>query len=471
MKGRRALDVAERTLPHNLEAERAILGSILLHNDAYAVVGSTLQAGDFYRQAHQRIFASLDRLLEWKGGRADYVTLREDLEKRGELEEVGGPVYLTGLTDGIARAANIEHYARIVKDKAQLRGAIYAMNKVISQAYEAEETPAEIFGRVDKALLDLQANGGAGRMLSLEQSGPALMENLEWRAAHKGEVTGVATGFASVDAITLGWQPGELVILAARPSIGKTTFVLNSAGRCGTRCAMFSLEMRRQQLEYRYLSSLSGVPLSRILSGQFMEADWVGLTKARDQMMATPIYINDSSGMTIREIRSECRRLQSEEGLGLVVIDYVQLIKGSADLPRGASRNEIVSDISGRAKDLAGELGVPVLLLSQLSRAAEKRDDPRPRLSDLRESGSLEQDADIVAFLHRRNHREGGLTYFLLDKQRNGPTGSFRLTLDRDTVTFTDGYEGPEPEAAPARRRKGKIAASLPDSPVQITEK
>lgn len=459
-EGRRSVGVADRTLPHDLEAEKSVLGAILLHNDAYETVAGILMRADFYRDAHQRIFASFDRLLELKGGKADYITLRDDLIRRGELDEVGGPAYITGLTDGVGRSANVAHYARIVKEKAQLRGAIRAMNGVISKAYEAEESAAEILAAADKALVELQSNGGAGRMLSLESTNRALMESLEWRHAHKGELTGVETGFESINEITLGWQSGDLIVLGARPSIGKTAFTMNSAtagARAGRKVAMFSLEMRRQQLEFRMLADLSGIPLSRCLSGQYMAADWEPLSQAVSQIRDLPIHINDATGMSVWDIRSDCRRLKAEEGLDLVIIDYVQLVAGSLDR-RGASRNEEITDISRRLKTLADELAVPIILLSQLSRAGDKRNDPKPKLSDLRESGALEQDADIVAFLHRRNHREGGLTYFLLEKQRNGPTGTLKLTMDRDVVRFTDGYVGPEPEPDQPKRKKGAKA-------------
>lgn len=456
---RRAVDEAERTLPHNLEAERAVLGAILLHNDAYEKAAPIVTAPDFFRDAHRRIYQAIDRLLEWKGGIVDMVTLREELGKRGDLDEVG-PTYLSALVDGMPRSTNVEHYARIVREKSQLRQLIATGNKFISAAYAAEEPAEVILAQADKSIVELQAGNGTSRTISLIDSSAGLIADLEYRVAHRGEIIGCPSGFTSIDEITLGWQPGDLIVLGARPSIGKTTFVVNSAtaaARAGKRIAIFSLEMRRKQLEYRMLSSLSGVPLSRLLSGCLMTPDWPLVAEATNVMHALPFHINDQAGLTIGDVRAECRRIKAEEGsLDQVVIDYVQLMGGMLE-DRRSNRNDQIADTSRRTKTLADELGVPILLLSQLSRANEKRPDPRPKLSDLRESGSLEQDADIVGFLHRKNHREGGLTYFIIEKQRNGPTGTIKLSLDRDVVLFTDAPDLPEP-VEPRRTKKTNAA-------------
>jgi len=257
-----------------------------------------------------------------------------------------------------------------------------------------------------------------------------------------------------VDELTLGWQPSDLIIIAARPSVGKSTFVMNGAVAVARTCrpdgtprrvAVFSLEMRRQQLEYRMLASLAGVPLGRVLSGCLMEADWARVARAQGAMHDLDIQIDDRSGQTAWEIRSACRQLKSEGGLDLVIIDYVQLMPGTLER-RGATRNEEVANISTRLKGLADEVSSPILLVSQLSRAGDKRADPWPKLSDLRDSGSLEQDADLCCFLHRKNHREGGTTHFIVEKFRNGQTGTLKLTLDLATVTFTDGGIDPPSE-------------------------
>ncbi len=447
--------VVERMLPHNLQAEKAVLGAILVHNDAFEHVSGLLTGATFFRQAHARIYRAIEGLLEWEGGSVDLVTLQAALRKSGDLEEVGGPAYLASLTDGVPRSMNVGHYAELVKEAGRLRGLIAAADRMLTAAYEAEEPAASILLQADLALIDLQTDHGPSQMRPLTETLPALWDNLEWRQQHRGEVVGVPTGFASLNELTMGWQAGDLIVIGARPSIGKTAFMLNAvtaAAAAGKRSAVFSLEMRQQQLEYRMLSSLSGVPLSRLLSGNMMSPDWGPLSMARETMAGWPILINDHAGQGVADIRSACRRARAEHGLDLVAIDYVQLMAG-ATARKGATRNEEITDISRRLKVLADELRVPILLLSQLSRANEKRNDPRPKLSDLRESGALEQDADIVLFLHRRNHREGGTTNAIFEKQRNGPTGTLNLTLDRDIVTFTDGGEDPPPPA-PSKPRK-----------------
>lgn len=310
-------------------------------------------------------------------------------------------------------------------------------------------------------------------MQSLRTSAPALYTDLEWRVAHKGELTGIDTGYPSINELTLGWQHGDLIVIGARPSIGKTTFVLNSAvhaATAGKRVAVFSLEMRRIQLEYRIVAQLSQIPLSRILGGHIGDVDYPHISHALGLMAELPLEIDDRSGQNFWDVRGACRRLKAEGGLDAVIVDYVQLMPGSLER-RGATRNEEITDISRRFKVLADELEVPIILLSQLTRENEKRTDPRPKLSDLRESGALEQDADIVAFLHRKNHREGGVTNFIIEKQRNGPTGTVNLTLVRDVTTFLDGGEEPvepKPEPEPTKKRErtyaDKKAPRLPGS-------
>ena len=461
---------ADDVLPHSLEAERSVLGAILIHNAAYEQVSALLKPADFYRDAHRRIYAGMVRLLERPGGCVDPVTLKDDLERVGDLEEVGGAVYIGALTDGVPRSTNVEHYAGIVRERALYRALIQAANKLLVRAYEAEEPATALLAAADRALVNLQRNA-IGRMRDLSGSSMDLLTDLEYRVAHRGELTGIDTGFKSINEITMGWQPGEMIVLAARPSIGKTTFVVNSAvaGARSARpdgrprvVAIFSMEMRRQQLEYRVLSSLSGIPLSRLLGGFILgPSEWEKLNGALAVMRGCCIHIDDTAGRTAWDIRSECRRLRVERGnLDLVVVDYIQLMPGTLDR-RGATRNEEVTDISRRLKIMADELSVPVLVLSQLSRASEGRSDPRPKLSDLRESGALEQDSDIVCFLHRKHHREGGLTNFIVEKQRNGPTGTVNLSLDRDVTLFTDApdlVEAPPTEAEKTDSRRRTFA-------------
>lgn len=433
-----------------------VLGAILLHNDAFDIAAHYISAASFHREAHRKIFASAKRLLERPGGLVDLTTLKDDLGLHKELTAVGGPAYITKLADGIPRSTNVHHYAAIVREKAILRGLIAAGNKMVTAGYEAQEPSGVLLASADRALMDLQRARATDRMRSLAATNQALLDDLQYRIDHKGQLSGVETGFPSINEMTMGWQAGDLIVVAARPSIGKTAWVMNSvlAGaescrRDGTKrqIAVFSLEMRSRQLEYRILASVAQVRLSSLLAGYVLsDAEWARLVAATQRMHAAGIHIDDTAGQTTWDIRAECRRLKAEHGLDVVVIDYVQLMPGTLER-RGANRNDEVTDISRKLKTLADELSVAIILLSQLNRAGEGRSDPRPKLTDLRESGALEQDADIVAFLHRKHHREGGVTNFILEKQRNGPTGTVNLTLDRDTTTFTDGGEEVPPSA------------------------
>lgn len=455
--------VAERTLPHNIDAERALLGAILIHNDAYLQATKHVAARDFFRDVHRRIFEGIATLLDRPGGSCDLVTLREELTRRGDIEEVGIG-YVASLTDGVPRSMNVSYYAQIVREKARLREIIYTSNKLTASAYEAEETADNLLNQADRAIIDLRHGHSAGRLLSVKASHERLLEELEYRVAHKGQLTGVPTGFQSIDDMTMGWQPTDMIIIGARPSIGKTTFVLNSAVAAARsmrptgearRVAIFSLEMRRLQLELRLLSSLSGVPLTTIMGGWVTDEQWGPLTHAMGELAELDIIIDDRASRTVWDIRGDCRRLIAEGGLDLVVIDYVQLMQGEDEKAR---RYETVTDISRKVKLMAGDLALPVILLSQLSRASEDRPDPRPKLSDLRESGALEQDADLVCFLHRKHHRESGTTNFIIDKGRNIEGGTVNLTLYRELTKFEDGGEDPPPPPPKEKKEQDEHA-------------
>lgn len=453
-------DPALRVLPHNLEAEKSVLGSILISNSAFERAAAIVKPEDFFRRGHRAIFEAMVTLIDRERAGADMITLKAELERRGDLDEAGGAAYLAAMADGIARSSNVEHYARLVKDASERRAIIRIANGMLDAAYLAELPAADLITEADRAVIDLQRGALAGRMISLRDSAGLLFQDVANRVEHPG-VTGLATGFASIDDLTFGWQAADLIVIAARPSIGKTAFVLNTAvhaAQAGKRAAIFSLEMRRRQLELRILSHLSGVMLTRILGGFLTETDFEKLSPALARMHDLGISIDDRGRQTVGDIRRGCRRLKAEAGLDLVVVDYVQLITGTLER-RGASRNEEVTDISRRLKELSDEIAAPILLLSQLNRGADARhaSDKRPQLSDLRESGALEQDADLVCFLHRRHHRESGTTNFIIDKQRNGPTGTVNVTLNRETQTFTDGGED-APAEAPGTPRPQKPA-------------
>ena len=442
-----------RVSPNNIEAERACLGALLLHSDLYEQVATRLQPRDFFRQAHQQIYAAMVRLLDVPGGALELVTLANELAKRDELPGIGGKAYLASLVDGLPRSTNIVHYADVVREKSLYRGLITAGRELQRQAADEEELPEVLIASAETRLVELQRLGGVDRMTDVSAGTSLLLADLMYRVEHQGELTGVPTGFPTLDQLTQGWQAGDVIVLAARPSMGKTTLVLNcamEAARLGKTVAVFSMEMRARQLEYRMLSGLSGVPLTLLQRGRVAgDEQFAAIGAATAVLEQCPVHIDDAAARTVRDVRRACRRLRSERGLDLVVIDYIQLMAGTLDR-RGATRNEELTDISRRLKVLAGELNVPILVLSQLNRAAESRADSRPRLSDLRESGALEQDADLVMFIHRKDHRQGGETHLIVEKQRNGPTGTLALTAQRELTLFTDGGLAEETRPQPA---------------------
>lgn len=441
-------DPDEAVLPHNLEAERSTLGAALITHTAADFIADKLTSDAYFRRAHQAVFRAIVQLRENKS-EVDFVTLKAELNRVGQLDEVGGPAYISSLVDGVPETTNVQYYADILRDLQTKRNLVYYAERTIDHVYENSQAAQAILNDADRRLMDLQQGHVTGRMKSLADTHHDRFASLEWRHEHKGELRGVTSGYQSIDDLTLGWRSGDLCIIAARTSIGKTTLVMNCAVHAARSCrrasdekrrvAIFSLEMRREQLEDRILSQLSGVAVSRISSGHLAQKDFEALSPALVEMNELSIHIDDRSGQSAIDIRGACRRLQAEGGVDLVVIDYVQQMPGTLER-RGSTRNEELTDISRRVKDLADEVSAPVILLSQL-----KRTEGRPRLDDLRESGALEQAADVVGLLHRKDHRISGTTEFILAKQRNGPTGTVNLTIDRDTTTFTDGGETPEP--------------------------
>jgi len=453
------------TLPNDQDAERSVLGAVLANPKAMDMV-SALAPEDFYTEGHQSIFRA-QRDLSARGVAVDLVTLKNALATAGQLKAIGGPAYLASLENGMPRSVNIGLYAGIVCEKALLRAVVFAGNDLVSSGYAADETATDIIQRADRTLVNL-SRSRTGRVTNLATQTASLFEEISWRSEHRDELLGIHTGFPSIDAMTLGWQRGDLVIVAARPSIDKTVFALNTAIQSvkrGKQVLFFSFEMNARSLYYRALSSESQVPLMRLRSGALGSPDFAKLANGINVLPTLPLLVDDMAGQTVWDIRSTCRRQQADGGLDLVLIDYVQLIPGSLER-RGANRNEEITDISRKLKLLAGDLNVPVVLLSQLSRAAGKRTDPTPELTDLRESGALEQDGDVVGFLHRKNHREDGVTKFIIAKARNGPTGTLNLTLHGDVVTFTDGGDDP----APAAKRTKPGAAPAPSTPKLYTD-
>src|SRR5687767_14341299 len=442
----------QRTLPHNLEAERSVLGAILIDNDTFNVAAAIIDARAFFRDAHRRIFERMSELSE-RSQPIDLVTLKEELERAGDLEEVGGPAYIASLTDGVPRSANVEYYARIVKEKSTLRNLIHSANKILSEAYEAEQEPDLLLDEAEKAIFEIaedRIREGFVPLRDLVQGSFAAIEKLQ---QHKGMVTGVPTGFVDLDEMTSGLQPSDLVLVAARPSMGKTSFVLNIAQHIGTSTDMtvgfFSLEMSKEQLFMRMLTGEARIDAHRFRSGYLNEKDYGRLSHALGTLAEARVFIDDSASIGVLEMRAKARRLQSEHGLHLLIIDYIQLMQGRG---RFESRQQEIASISRSLKGLAKELKIPIVALSQLSRASETRSDHRPQLSDLRESGALEQDADVVMFIYRDeqyrdadgqpNQESEGIAEIIIGKQRNGPVGTAKLAFIKEHTRFENLAQG-----------------------------
>jgi len=437
--------VAERTLPHNLEAERSVLGAILLHNDAFNLAAEVIDSHDFFRDAHRRIFDKMVKLAE-RGDAIDLVTLKEELGRSGDLEEVGGPAYITALVDGVPRSMNIEHYARIIKEKATLRSLIFSANKILATAYEAEEEADAILDQAEHAIFAIADDNVRDGFVSLRDLARGSLETIEKLHARKELVTGVPSGFADLDAMTSGFQSSDLIIVAGRPSMGKTSLVLNVAQHVGTKTdltvGMFSLEMSKEQLFLRMLTAEARIDAHRLRGGFLGERDWGRLSQAIGTLSETRIFVDDTPSIGVLEMRAKCRRLAAEHGLNLVIVDYIQLMQGRG---RFENRTLELASISRSLKSLAKELSVPIIVLSQLSRAPESRADHRPQLSDLRESGALEQDADVVIFIYREDQYVDrsqpptdaqGIAELIVGKQRNGPTGVVKLAFIREFTRF-----------------------------------
>jgi replicative DNA helicase len=437
--------VAERTLPHNLEAERSVLGAILLHNDAFNLAAEVIDGNDFFRDAHRRIFDKMVRLVE-RGNAIDLVTLKDELGRSGEIDEVGGPAYIAALVDGVPRSTNVEHYARIIKEKATLRSLIFSANKILANAYQAEEDADVILDQAEHAIFAIADNKVRDGFVSLRDLAQTSLDTIEKLHSRKELVTGVPTGFTDLDEMTSGLQPSDLIIVAARPSMGKTSLVMNIAQHVGTKTdrtvGVFSLEMSKEQLFLRMLTSEARIDAHRLRGGFLGERDWGRLAQAIGTLSDSKIFIDDTPSIGVLEMRAKCRRLAAEHSLHLVIVDYIQLMQGRG---RFENRTLELGAISRSLKGLAKELQVPIVVLSQLSRATESRSDHRPQLSDLRESGALEQDADVVAFIYREDlyadknappTENAGVAEIIVGKQRNGPTGVVKLAFLREFTRF-----------------------------------
>jgi replicative DNA helicase len=440
-----AATAAERILPHNLEAERSVLGAILIDNESFNIAASVIDARAFFRDAHRRIFDRMVALAE-RSQPIDLVTLREELDRSGEVEEVGGPAYIASLVDGVPRATNVEYYAKIVKEKATLRSLIFSANKIITNAYEADQEADLILDEAESAIFAVAEDRIKSGFVAMRDLVKDSFPKIEQLFEHKSFVTGVATGFTEIDRMTRGFQPGDLIIVAARPSMGKTSLVLNIAQHIATSgkvAGFFSLEMSKEQLFMRMLASEAKIDNYRLMSGQIGQREYGQITHALETLSDARLYIDDTPGIGVLEMRAKARRLQSEHGLHMLGIDYIQLMTGRG---RFENRTLELASISRSLKGLAKELNVPVVVLSQLSRAPEARSDKRPQLSDLRESGALEQDADVVILIFREEMykqtnepaESDGIAELIVAKQRNGPTGLIKLAFLRQQTRFAN---------------------------------
>ena len=431
----------DRSLPHSLDAERAVLGAILLDNRLYDQAAELLTEADFHSEAHRKIFVQMEQLSA-ESRAIDSITLREALQKENDLEIVGGAAYLASLVDGVPRIANLEQYARIVKEKSILRKLIHSTNDILLRSYAAEDDPLALLEQAEQSIFQISQERVKGGFSSLSDLLKQTWDHIHTLDERKEMVTGVATGFTQLDEMTSGFQNSDLVILAGRPGMGKTSLALNigqyAAIRGSRTVGVFSLEMSAEQLVLRLLCGEARVDSHKVRSGFLSKADWQDLAKALSRLAQARIFIDDTPGISIVEMRSKSRRLMVEHGLDLIIIDYLQLMSAfSGSRQRYESRQQEISAISRSLKGLAKELNVPVLALSQLSRAPEqRRGDHRPQLSDLRESGSIEQDADIVLFVFRpdlyakeEEPEEQGVAEIIIGKQRNGPTGTVKLAF------------------------------------------
>lgn len=435
----------DRTPPQNIEAEQAVLGAIFLEPQSLTVASEILIPEDFYRSAHQKIFSVILKLND-HGKAVDLVTVTEELAAGKQLENVGGVSYLSEIANSVPTAANIEYYAKIVEEKSLLRRLIRTATTIAQDGFSREDEVDDLLTDAEKQILEVANRKNTGSFQNIKDVLVRAYDQIEVLNSRKGDITGIPTGFVDLDRMTAGFQRNDLIIVAARPSVGKTAFALNIAQNVATKTdenvAIFSLEMGAEQLVMRMLCAEGNIDAQNLRTGSLTDEDWRKLTMAMGSLSNAGIYIDDTPGVRINEIRSKCRRLKQERGLGMIMIDYLQLIQGSGG--KGSeNRQQEVSEISRSLKALARELKVPVIALSQLSRGVEQRQDKRPMMSDIRESGSIEQDADIVAFLYRDDYYDKesenkNIIEIIIAKQRNGPVGTVQLAFAKEYNKFVN---------------------------------
>ena len=441
--------------PQNIEAEQAVLGTVLIQDKALLKVIDLLQPGDFYRDAHKSIYAAMMALFD-KHEPHDLITVTGLLSDQNKLEDVGGAAYLASLTDIIPFTGTLVHHARIIRKKSILRRLIQTSTEVAARCYDAQDDIDTLVDEAEKTIFEIAHSKKGEGFQPMSSVVPKAFDRINRLFDKQEHITGVATGYDELDRITAGLQPAEMIILAARPSMGKTALAMNivqHAAMIGkVPVAVFSLEMSVESLALRMLCSLGPIDSQRIRTGRLIDSDWPKLTRATGMLSEAPIYIDDTPGLTVLEMRAKARRLKSEQDLGLIVVDYLQLMQGKSS---SENRAQEISDISRSLKAMAKELNVPVLALSQLNRSLENRTDKRPQLADLRESGAIEQDADVIMFIYRDevyNRAEGnpnrGLAEIIVGKQRNGPTGVIKLSFLGEYTKF-ENYSNRAPDFRP----------------------
>ncbi|WP_444337349.1 replicative DNA helicase [Phascolarctobacterium succinatutens] len=440
----------ERVPPQNIEAEQAVLGAMLIDKEAIAKATEVLLADDFYREAHRVIFSAMLELYN-KNEAVDMVTVTEILKRDNKLEDIGGIAYITSLANVVLTAANVKYHAEIVAEKSVLRQLVRVSTEIAAMGYEANEDVGTLLDTAESRILEISNRKKKNDFTAINDILMDSVQSIESLLQNKGGLTGLPSGFADLDKLTSGLHPSDFIILAARPSMGKTALALNIVQNVALRAhkviggeprsvAFFSLEMSKEQLVNRMLCAEAGIDSQRLRVGEMHDEDWTHLWDACDTMSRAKIYIDDTAGITAMDMRSRARRLKAEHGLDLIVVDYLQLMQGSGKRNNSGDRQQEVSEISRSLKALARELDVPVLALSQLSRSVESRQVKRPMLSDLRESGSLEQDADIVAFLYREDYynpeTENKHTELIIAKHRNGPVDTVNLFFQKQFTKF-----------------------------------
>lgn len=431
----------ERVPPQDLHAEQSVIGAMLIDKNACSRAMEVLSSDSFYRDAHKFIYEAIIALTE-KNEPVDIVTVTSELRNSGKLDAVGGSVYISDLLGSVPTSANVEYYAKIVDEKAVLRRLIEAGSQIITDAFESQKDVDFVLDNAEKNIFDIALKRVRQGFHKIDNVLKNVLDRIDTLYGKKDSITGIPTGFPDLDKITAGFQNAEMIIIAARPSVGKTAFALNIAQNAAIRhkipVAIFSLEMSKEQLAQRLLCSESEIDAQRLKTASLSDAGWKRLTRSLGKLSEAPIFIDDSASISTMEMRAKARRLKIDQGLGLLIIDYMQLMQAKNNME---NRVQEMSDISRSIKTLARELDIPVIAISQLSRAIEQRQDRMPRLSDLRESGEIEQTADVVLFIHREDYYnpssdKGNIAEVIIAKQRNGPTGTIELVFRKEFTKF-----------------------------------